>query len=111
LEDVISNEYTLTLDSTSYDMTFVMGCRCSDGIILVADRKITSINALKSISFDYKQKMFGVLGGVVFGSSGSTDTFELFRDHIVDQVRSRDDIKFENIMVKLAEIVLDMNKE
>ena len=87
-----------------------MGCRSIDGIVLVADKKITSVNALKSISFDYKQKMFGVLGGVVFGSSGSTDTFELFRDHILDQVKSRTDIRFENVVVKLAEIVLEMNR-
>lgn len=51
------------------------------------------------------------MAGVIFASSGSTDTFELFRDYIMNEVRTHQDITYENITVKLAEIVLDINKK
>ena len=57
-------------------MTHILGSRCKDGVILVADKKITSINEIKSISFQYKEKIFGILHHVLFASSGSIDTFE-----------------------------------
>ena len=92
-------------------MTYILGSRCKDGVVLVADKKITSINVVKSITFEYKQKIFGILRHVLFASAGSTDTFELFRDFIMDQVRSRTDITFDNVLVKLSQIVLEMNKQ
>ena len=92
-------------------MTFILGSRCVDGVVLVADRKITRTNEVESITFEYKQKIFGILAGVVFGSSGSTDTFELFRDYIINEIRNRTDITYDNINIKLAEIVLDINKK
>jgi 20S proteasome alpha/beta subunit len=104
-------------------MTFVLGSRCKDGVILVADRKITSTNEFKSISFDYKNKLFGILDGVIFGSSGSTDSSELFREHTLEQVRkniraiiAKDDgnhheITYDNLVLTLCDIVLDINKK
>ena len=44
-------------------MTFILGSRCRDGVALVADKKITSTNEVGSITFEYRQKIFGVLGG------------------------------------------------
>jgi 20S proteasome alpha/beta subunit len=92
-------------------MTFILGSRCKDGVVLVADKKITSINVVKSITFEYRQKIFGVLRHVLFASSGSTDTFEFFRDSVIDQVSSRTDIRIDNVLVKLSEIVLEMNRQ
>jgi len=92
-------------------MTFILGGRYKDGVVLVADKRITSINVVKSITFEYRQKIFGVLRHVLFASSGSTDTFELFRDSVIDQGSSRTDIRFDNVLVKLSEIVLGMNRQ
>jgi 20S proteasome alpha/beta subunit len=92
-------------------VTFILGCRCKNGVVLVADKKITSINEVNSIKFEFKQKIFGVIRHVVFGGSGSTDTFELFRDYIIDQVKSSKDITFDNVIIKLADLVLDINKK
>jgi 20S proteasome alpha/beta subunit len=92
-------------------MTLIFGARCTDGVVMVADRKITHINEADSIRFEYKQKIFGILTGVVFGSSGSTDTFELLRDYIINEVKTRHDITYENVNLKLAELVLDINKK
>ncbi|MGH9979031.1 MAG: hypothetical protein ACRD8Z_24850 [Nitrososphaeraceae archaeon] len=119
-----SNEYTLTPYLThSYKMTFILGSRCKDGVVLIADKKITSTNEFDSISFDYKNKLYGILDGVIFGSSGSSDTFELFRDHALEQVRksigemiqndnkNHYEITYDNIILMLSDIVLDINKK
>jgi 20S proteasome alpha/beta subunit len=119
-----SNEYTLIPYFTHpYKMTLVIGSRCKDGVVLVTDRKITSTNEFNSISFDYKNKLFGILDGVVFGSSGSTDTFELFREHVFEQVRksiremleydekNQHEMTYDNIILMLSDIVLDINKK
>lgn len=92
-------------------MTFILGSRCKDGVVIVADRKITSINEIDSITFEYKEKIFAILRHVIFASSGSTHTFELFRDYLIDQVKSRQDITFDNAILKLTDIVLDINKK
>lgn len=104
-------------------MTFVLGSRCKDGVVLVADMKITSTNEYDSISFDYRNKLFGILDGVIFGSSGSTDSFELFRENVVEQVRksiremivndngNHHEITYDNIILMLSDIVLDINKK
>jgi 20S proteasome alpha/beta subunit len=104
-------------------MTFVLGSRCKDGVVLVADMKITSTNEYDSISFDYRNKLFGILDGVIFVSSGSTDSFELFRENVVEQVRkniremiandneNHHEITHYNIILMLSDIVLDINKK
>jgi 20S proteasome alpha/beta subunit len=110
---LISNEYTAKPYFTyPYKLTFILGSRCKDGVVLVADKKITSTNEFDSISFDYKNKLYGILDGVIFGSSGSTDTFELFRDHTIEQVKKNvNEITYDNVIIKLCDIVLDINKK
>ncbi len=90
-----SNEYTLTQYLTHpYKMTFVLGSRCKDGVVLVADMKITS-----------------------------TNEYELFRENVVEQVRksiremiandneNHHEITYDNIILMLNDIVLDINKK
>lgn len=104
------NEYSISKElAPAPNMTFILGSRCTDGVSLVADKKMTVTNEIQSVSFEYKRKLFGILRHVIFGSSGSTDTFEFFRDYLMDQVSShRQDITLGNVNVKLAEIVSDL---
>jgi 20S proteasome alpha/beta subunit len=92
-------------------MTFILGSRCSDGVVLVADRKMTITNEVQSVSLEYKPKLFGILRHVIFGSSGSTDTFEFFRDYVMDYVSSHKDVTIDNVNFKLAEIVSDIYRK
>lgn len=109
---LVSNEYTIRpYLAYPYKMTFILGSRCKDGVVLIADRKITSTNEFGSISFDYKNKLYGILDGVIFGSSGSTDTFELFWDHTFEEVRKNKDVTYDNVIIRLCDIVLDINKK
>jgi 20S proteasome alpha/beta subunit len=90
------------------NMTFILGGRCIDGVVLVADRKITKTNEIGSISFEYKRKLHGELGHVIFGVSGSTETFEYFVDEIKDRI-SQGDVTLENVTNIIADKVLEIN--
>ena len=63
-------------------MTLILGARCIDGVVLVADKKITRTNELGSISFEYKRKLHGELRHVKYLAFQVTDTFEFFVDEI-----------------------------
>jgi 20S proteasome alpha/beta subunit len=67
-------------------MTFIVSSKCVDGVVLIADRKITIISK-DGLNFDFQKKLFGELRHVVFGSSGSTGNYELFRGHVKNYVR------------------------
>jgi 20S proteasome alpha/beta subunit len=108
----ISNEYTLNEAAISSPMTLILGSRCKDGVVLVADKKVT---LGYGADFDYREKLFGEIRHVIVGSSGSTDTFEYFRGYIMDYVRmhrnDRKSITFDNIITKLSEITYNINKK
>ncbi|MGB7952419.1 MAG: hypothetical protein WCF23_00435 [Candidatus Nitrosopolaris sp.] len=56
-------------------MTYILGSHCSDGVVLVADRKITFDNN----TVEYENKLFMHYYPIVMGSSGSTVLFDKFR--------------------------------
>jgi 20S proteasome alpha/beta subunit len=92
-------------------MTFIFGSRCTDGVVLVADRKITSKDQVESVTYTYKDKIFGFIRGVIFACAGSIHTFDYFGEYVIDRVNSTRDITYDNARVKLADIVLDINKK
>jgi hypothetical protein len=47
------------LSSKLSNMTFILGARCSDGVVLIADRKITNLD--EGLTFDYGDKLFAEL--------------------------------------------------
>jgi len=56
-------------------MTYILGLRCSNGVVVIADRKVTLIDG-GSVEFDYKEKLCGMIRHIILGSSGSTDNLE-----------------------------------
>jgi 20S proteasome alpha/beta subunit len=111
LQDTSSNGYTLREIVNTSKMTYILGLRCREGVVLVGDKKVTTTNEVESITFEYKRKIHGIIGGIVFGSSGSTDIFGLFMDDIAEQVKTRGDVTFDNAILKMTDIVLEMNKK
>lgn len=85
-----------------------MGARCVDGVILVADRKVT----LSDLSaFDYQDKLFNGIGHMIYGSSGSTSLYQLFVGHVEDYVRTNpDDMTYRNAVLKLSQIAFTIYK-
>jgi proteasome subunit B (beta)-like protein len=90
-------------------MTFILGSRCKDGVVLVADRKVTLLH--NEIGFDFdRDKLYGILSHIILGSSGSTDSFELFRLYVSRTVRTSA-IPLDDIVLKLCEVTHDINKK
>ena len=88
-------------------MTFIMGAKCIDGVVLIADRKVT----LSDLSdFDYHNKLFDGLGHVIYGSAGSAGMYRLFVDTVEEYVRTRPvgEVNFRNAVLKLSEIAYDI---
>ncbi|MFY3742221.1 MAG: 20S proteasome alpha/beta subunit [Candidatus Nitrosomirales archaeon] len=66
-------------------LTYILGARCKDGVVLVADRRFT-IDDGTSYTFD--NKLIGDLGGIIVGFPGGRGTFEIFRTKIRSYVRN-----------------------
>ena len=96
------------LSSKLPNMTFILGARCIDGVVLVADRKISNFD--EGLKFDYRDKLFAELSHIVFGSSGSTGIFELFRAKIRNHIRTQN-VYVENIIPVLSNYVYKLNKK
>ena len=62
-------------------MTYILGARCVDGVVLVGDRKI-----LRGSVPSYNDKLIQVLGSVVMGGAGTRGIFERFSDEIKAKV-------------------------
>ena len=75
--------YSLSL--LKFRMTFILGSRCKDGVVLVADRKITIDGGG---DYDECDKLFGDIRHIVYGSSGVTTMFELFRGYTMNYINT-----------------------
>lgn len=56
-------------------MTYILGSRCRDGVVLVADTKITVDDGAR---YDYDDKITGDISGVLTGFSGNKEPFTEF---------------------------------
>lgn len=95
------------LSSKLQNMTFILGARCIDGVVLVADRKITNFD--DGLMFDYGDKLFAELSHVIFGSSGSTGIFELFRIKIKNHVRTHTGLITDDVIPMLSNYICELN--
>jgi 20S proteasome alpha/beta subunit len=83
-------------------MTVVIGAKCSDGIVLIADRKLTRKNG----EIRYHEKIFGDLEHVLIGYTGDAQMFDIFRRFTVGDVMiERDGSKrydLNNLLSKIS---------
>jgi 20S proteasome alpha/beta subunit len=67
-------------------MTYILGANCADGVVLVADRKVTYKENLSLT--DYRQKLFGFPSNlyypIVVGCAGST----VISDQFVEDIKT-----------------------
>lgn len=93
-------------------LTVIIGAKCSDGIVLVADRKFTT-------EFDesvyYDTKLFGDLSHVTMGFTGKEKIFNIFRKCIVgDVIINRDSMDnnytFTDLIPRMAQLVKEINQ-
>lgn len=61
------------------DMTFIMGAKCSDGVVMVGDRRITAGDG--SVR-ELRDKIFFDVDSVVWGAAGVLNYFESFKERV-----------------------------
>jgi 20S proteasome alpha/beta subunit len=88
-------------------MTLILGSKCADGVVLIDDKKVI-LNG--GIDIDYRDKLFAILDYVTFGSSGSTDNFELFRGYVMEYFRKHQ-ISFDDIIKELSGLAFRINRK
>lgn len=88
MQDTVSNEYTGNTIDLRSTMTLIMGARCIDGVVLVADRKINSREESEPV---YGDKITGEIREILTGFSGDRGTFELFTNRLRSYAREMDE--------------------
>ena len=87
-------------------MTYILGSRCSDGVVLIADRKFT-------IDYDsgylYDEKLFGEIRNIIIGFSGDIGTFELFRTRLRDVVADNPQMSQDKFILETSKIMNDLS--
>ena len=66
------------------DMTYILGARCKDGVVLVGDTKLTIGGGT---DIEYAKKITFPLTNVVMGASGSGGLYKDFQNRIVSKVQ------------------------
>lgn len=69
-------------------LTVVIGAKCSDGIVLIADTKFTDMTGGNT---DHGRKIFGDIEHFLVTYSGTEYAFDIFRKYIVGDVRLPED--------------------
>jgi 20S proteasome alpha/beta subunit len=68
-------------------MTYILGSNCSDGVVLIGDRKVT---LERGATYEYEDKLFLDVPWTVVGSSGVSGLFEKFRENLTAYIASPD---------------------
>lgn len=91
-------QYLYWKRASEKDMTYILGAKCKDGIVLIGDTKIT-IEGGTDFSYDKKIIVPIDLNNVVMGSAGAGGLFEEFQRRI--QTRVKQIVKGDNKSNKL----------
>jgi 20S proteasome alpha/beta subunit len=88
-------------------MTYVLGSRCSDGVVIVADRKHTMDKTIDSV---YDNKILGEFSGVITGFAGIRGSYELFVMHMNDYIIKNGDMVYNEFLLKSIEITQKLKR-
>ena len=66
-------------------MTCIIGSRCSDGVVLSADRKIVDVD-IRDVT--YRKKLYQYYYPIVVGSSGHIDPFDNFMKEALEAAQN-----------------------
>ncbi len=89
-------------------MTYILGSRCSDGVLLVADRKIVENDGSKEL---FEEKIWVDASEIVTAASGSTVLYRKFRSNVLDYVNERKGgLGLQSFTKELERIVSELNR-
>lgn len=89
-------------------MTYILGARCDDGVVMIADRRITIEGGR---AYQYADKLISDLKNVTIGFSGSTGKFNRFRTKVrnyIDDYVKLDKDHYEPPIGKLIDEISDI---
>jgi 20S proteasome alpha/beta subunit len=69
------------------DLTYILGAKCKDGIVLVSDTKITLGDGT---NYEYGHKLFKPFTSVVMGASGASGLYASFQNRMEVTVREQE---------------------
>jgi 20S proteasome alpha/beta subunit len=102
------NIYPCLIDQQA--LTVVIGAKCKDGIVLIADRKLTMRNG----EIEYKEKIFGDLEHVLIGYTGDAKMFDIFRKYTVGDVmierHTTERYILDNLLSKVSNSIKTFNE-
>lgn len=89
-------------------MTYILGAKCNDGVVLVADRKIIHDDD----TVEYEDKLFRPSPApIVYGSSGSTFLFQNFKEEsFIAAQKHKGAIQWPTYKKNLEDITKRLNK-
>jgi len=89
------------------DLTYILGARCKDGVVLIGDRKVTLEGGT---DFEYSDKIFMDIPPIIVGSSGVAGLFDKFRRQVAKYVTThREDRDIDNFIAAIEDITRDLN--
>jgi 20S proteasome alpha/beta subunit len=90
-------------------LTYIAGMRCSDGVVLVGDRKVVSGDGTKA---SYENKLTMDVSSIVVGYAGSDILSRRFRSQLVEFAKTivGQAIGFEPFVEKIEDIVTRLNQ-
>jgi 20S proteasome alpha/beta subunit len=101
-------------DTSIYDhldkapiLTVVIGAKCADGIVLIADRKYTNVEL--GIE-DFRNKIFGDAAHFLIQFTGKLNAFDVFRKYILGDIVIKKDYTFSNVITRSCDLVKKFNE-
>jgi 20S proteasome alpha/beta subunit len=100
--------YTRLIDPSA--LTVIIGAKCLDGIVLIADRKLTRRNG----EVRFSDKIIGDIRHFLIGYTGDAEMFDIFRRYTTGDVMIERDTEkcntLENILSKVAKSIKRFNE-
>jgi hypothetical protein len=91
-------------------LTVIIGARCSDGVVLVADKQLTDIFGKPP---EFRDKLSGDIGHFLVGYTGLEEIFHIFRKSIVGDlllVSKSDPYTFDNFITRCCPVISALNR-
>lgn len=99
------NEWSSAL-SQRREMTYILGSKCTDGAVLVGDRKVTEEGGT---DFFWEDKIFMDIHPIIVGSSGVLGLFEKFRRRIANYVSTQRSGNVDTFISEIERVTRELN--
>jgi 20S proteasome alpha/beta subunit len=87
------------------EMTYILGSRCKDGVVLIGDRKVTG-----GTDVNYEDKLFMDIHPMVIGSSGVLGLFEKFRYRLRRYIAGHPNVDISDFIAEIENITRELNQ-